>query len=646
MGLTFGAKPRRRTGLRVFIALVVLVVFAVGAVVFLVKTTGPPPLPKSEVDAYLKAWSTGDTRTMASLLDTQPPDLATAATSLVKSAPGSKATYTRTTLVRDKQKDHATATYAAKVDIAGFGPVAWKGTLHLVRLKKADGEQWEILWNPANLYPGLKTGQHLTSTRVWATRAPIIASDGSFLAGSQAIVKIGLEPDRISKSLPKIKQLMQQLVGTQPSTIDAALHGPGVKPNYFVEIASVPDDARYASELRPKLAPIAGVFFQHDQGVVTPAGLVSEDLLGRVGEITADRLKQLGAPYRVGDVVGLGGLQQAFETRLAGRPTGTVVIMGGSKPLKTVQTFKGVAPQPVTVTLDPKVQQAANTALAGVTQPAALVAVDTRTGQIRAVVSKPDNGFQRALDGAYPPGSTFKVITSTALLAAGSTASTPAPCPATLTVDGQTFKNFEGESGTSLDLVNAFKESCNNAFIGLADKLPDDALTKAATRYGFNAHYTLPVASYGGTFPAPKDDAERAASAIGQGRILASPMQMASVAAAVASGQWHAPSLTTQPVPKSVTADGLDSDVVGTLRQFMATVIQPGGTAADAGLPPDVFGKTGTAEFGSANPPQTHAWFIGYEGDLAFAVIVEGGGVGGHVAAPLAANFLDALAAG
>ena len=76
----------------------------------------------------------------------------------------------------------------------------------------------------------------------------------------------------------------------------------------------------------------------------------------------------------------------------------------------------------------------------------------------------------------------------------------------------------------------------------------------------------------------------------------------------------------------------------------MASVVQSGGTAAGAGLPPDVFGKTGTAEFGNANPPETHAWFIGYRGNVAFAVIVEGGGVGGRVAAPLAAKFLDALA--
>ena len=124
--------------------------------------------------------------------------------------------------------------------------------------------------------------------------------------------------------------------------------------------------------------------------------------------------------------------------------------------------------------------------------------------------------------------------------------------------------------------------------------------------------------------------------------MLASPLQMASVAAAVASGQWHAPSLTTQPAadrrrprPRSTPASSRRCG-----RSWRAST-QTGGTAAGAGLPAGVFGKTGTAEFGHANPPQTHAWFIGYRGNLAFAVIVEGGGVGGRVAAPLAAKFLE-----
>src|SRR4029078_484074 len=100
--------------------------------------------------------------------------------------------------------------------------------------------------------------------------------------------------------------------------------------------------------------------------------------------------------------------------------------------------------------------------------------------------------------------------------------------------------------------------------------------------------------------------AARGAQWIGQGRVLASPLQMASVAAAVASGQWHQPALTTQPAPKiTAKAPALGRDVVSTVQSVIASGAQSGGNAAGAGLPSGTFGKTGTAEFGSGNPPPT-----------------------------------------
>jgi cell division protein FtsI/penicillin-binding protein 2 len=648
VGLTFATKkPRRFWRPRTFV-IGVVVIALVGAGVFVLanRSSGSSSLPTREVDMFLHAWSNGDTATMGTYLDTPPSDFATMATSLIQSAPGSRAQYSRTTLLRDQHGSGATATYHARLDLAGFGAFEWDGTLALARVKQGETTAWRVMWSPSVLYPGLAAGQHLTLQRVWPTRAAITASDGSLLSGPQSVVMIGLEPDRVATTLPQIKQLLHTLVGTDPASIDAALHAPGVRPNYFVPIATVPDDARYTTVLRPRLAPIAGVFFQRTRGVLAPTDAAERQLVGTVGEITAQRLKQLGPPYQVGDKVGLSGLQAAFETRLAGRPVGDVVVVGGaSKPLRIVKHFPGRAAQGVIMTLDPHVQAAAEAALSAVTLPAALVALDTRTGQIRAVVSKPDNGFPRALAGGYPPGSTFKVITSTALLAAGRTGATPAPCPPTLVVDGRSFKNFEGEASGALDLAQAFKISCNNAFIGLADQLPANALARAAVEYGFNVPWSLPILSLGGSYPTPRDAAERAGSAIGQGRVLASPVQMASVAAAVASGRWRAPALTSAPAPSSPTVPALPPAIDAMLRAFMATVVQPGGTAGNAGLPPGVLGKTGTAEFGNANPPRTHAWFIGFRGNLAFAVIVEGGGVGGQVAAPLAAKFLNALPA-
>ena len=132
--------------------------------------------------------------------------------------------------------------------------------------------------------------------------------------------------------------------------------------------------------------------------------------------------------------------------------------------------------------------------------------------------------------------------------------------------------------------------------------------------------------------------AERASQAIGQGRVVASPAHMATVAATVATGAWHAPRLLTdnQPLP----AIALDPQVAATLRELTAEVVRTGTGTAAAVAGQQVAGKTGTAE--TADPNRTHAWFIGYRGPLAFSVLVEGGGVGGRVAAPLAARFLGA----
>jgi cell division protein FtsI/penicillin-binding protein 2 len=129
---------------------------------------------------------------------------------------------------------------------------------------------------------------------------------------------------------------------------------------------------------------------------------------------------------------------------------------------------------------------------------------------------------------------------------------------------------------------------------------------------------------------------------IGQGRILNSPLGMALVAAAVDSGSWHPPTLITDPsTPQPSQPHTLPSAAVDELRTLVRAVVTSG-TGTPANLPGQpVFGKTGTAEYGSANPPSTDAWFIGFRGDIAFAVIVQGGGVGGQVAAPIAARFLQ-----
>lgn len=624
---------------------VALLVVAGGIVALVVARTHTDKvtLPSREVDTFLHAWARSDPADMATLLDKPPDDLRNLATSLVQAVPGSRATYTRTSL--SGTATNATATYHATVALKGLGTIAWDGSLALVHAKPG----WLITWTPNALYPGLGAGRHLTLRRIWPARASIVGADGSVLAGNEAVVQVGLEPDHMKTpaDLAAVKFALKSLLDIDAERIDQILHAPGVRPFYFLPvttIARLPAD-RY-QHIHDTLVPLNGIIFRPTSGIVAVDAALASEILGNVGDITAEQLRKLGAPYAAGDQAGLSGLQAVYEKRLAGTPrTEVVIATARDVTAKTIKRFPGTAPRAVRITIDPAIQRAAETALAGISgKNAALVAIEPSSGAIRAVVSKPDGGFHRALSGTYPPGSTFKVITAAALLAGGDTASTPAPCPPKLTVNGRTFSNFEGEAPGPLDLATAFAISCNNAFIGLADRLPADALGRAAAWFGFNAKWSLGIDAAGGSYPAPADRAERAASAIGQGRILASPVQMASVAAAVANGGWRAPTLVTAPAPSpGPVVAPLDPTVASTLTAFMASVMRPGGTAAGAGLPTGTFGKTGTAEFGNANPPHTHAWFIGFRRDVAFAVIVEDGGVGGRVAAPLAAGFLRAL---
>jgi cell division protein FtsI/penicillin-binding protein 2 len=605
---------------------VVVVVGVAGAAIGVAVAVAPHhPSSRPLVARYLAAWSAGDTATMAQLLDAPPGDLAAVALSLTASVPGARATYAVA------QARAGSATYHAAVSVPGFGSVTWDDGLVVVKGR--------IRWAESDLYPGLVGNQHLVVETTWPARAPILGDDGTALVAQQQSVSVGLEPDHVT-NLATVQATLSRLLGVDPASVARDLAAPGVRPNYFVPVVTVPT-ATYTA-LRPQLAPVPGIFFRHVDARQSSVG--PSQLLGTVGDITAQRLAQLGPPYRVGDQVGLSGLEAEYETRLAGKPAGDVDVVDSSGVVRTVTHFPGVAPQPLQLTVDAATQRAAEAAMSAERAPAALVAVDAATGDVRAVVSTPaGQPFDRALDGLYPPGSTFKVVTTAALLARGRTPQTAASCPTTLTVDGRAFSNFEGEAPGAITLSRAFAISCNTAFIGLATSLPPGSLATAAGWFGFNTPATVGA---GGSYPAPADGVEAAASAIGQGRVTASPLQMATVAAAVDAGQWHVPTLLIAPAPVvpagAIQPAALDPTVVAELRVLMRSAVT-GGTGTAANVPGQpVYGKTGTAEFGSGSPPSTHAWFIGYRGDLAFAVIVEGGGVGGRVAAPLAAKFVAA----
>jgi cell division protein FtsI/penicillin-binding protein 2 len=533
--------------------------------------------------------------------------------------------------------DSADAEYTADLSVRGAG--TWHYTAHL-QLAKSHGH-WTVHWTPTDIHPQYAPGSRLTLERALSPRAPLLDRHDTPLFTTQEVVNVGLEPQRLGPHAASTIAALARILGVDGAALTKAVAA--AKPSQFVPVITLRRPAY--DKVKPRIYPLPGTVFTTSTAILPPTTGFARALLGTVGPATAEVLKAAGDAYAAGDMLGLSGLQAVFQRRLAGTPTTSVVVRGLQGELvDTLHTFPGRRGTPVRTTLDIATQEAAEAALAHEAKPAALVAADVRTGAILAVANTPDaTSYDRALTGRYPPGSTFKLVTAYALLGAGVTPSSRIPCPATVDVGGRVFRNFEGETGSAATFADDFARSCNTAFIGASRRLSAPQLRQAAAAMGVGAAWRLPLDSFSGSIPAPADAVEQAADAIGQGRVEVSPLTLAMVAAAIAGGTPHAPVLVTEPTQQAVgAATPLDGSRLAALRSMMRRVVTSG-TAAGAHLPAGTFGKTGTAEFGTDNPPKTHAWFVGYRGNVAFAVLVEGGGVGGEVAAPIAAAFLRRL---
>jgi len=376
--------------------------------------------------------------------------------------------------------------------------------------------------------------------------------------------------------------------------------------------------------------------------VIAESGSISL-LTGNVVAATTAQARALGAPYKKGDLIGQGGIEQAYQIRLAGRPSLTIRIEGpGTHVDSTAARFAAVTGAPVQTSIDLRYQLAAAHAVrsAPTSKPVDMVVLQPSTGKVLAVVERP-GGFDRALQGIFPPGSTFKVVTASALTKTGLRPSSTVQCPPTVNIGGRTFHNFDNEHLGTTRLLDAFAISCNTTFAMLAtQRLRGSELKSTAEEFGFNAKPALGIPATLGRFTTPHQPIDLAADAFGQGTDLVNPLSQAAVVAAIDNGTWRPPLLVTNPAPRqSAQPRKLSAGILSALRPMMRAVVTIG-TAARVGFQPGVYGKTGTAEYGSGANPPTHAWFIGYRGDLAFAVLVEGGGVGADASAPIANSFL------
>lgn len=469
-------------------------------------------------------------------------------------------------------------------------------------LVQGPDDTWKLRWAPTLVHPQLQVGQSLRYSVRDAPSVAVTDRSGTVLMNQQVVTVVVLDPTRTTTLDTDLQQVAAALAPIDPTITAASLRA---------QLDATPGQPVTAITLRQADATVVGdalgavplVSLQRQQRVLTTPRTLTSPALDALPDLV--RAKQAQADGWEVTSVDPGG---AVVTRLAGADPS--------------------AAGNIRTTLDLPTQDAALSALASVPQQAALVALQPSTGQLLAVAQNGAADAQGpiALTGLYPPGSTFKTVTATAALTAGTvTPETPLACPGTATIETRTIPNEDSFDLGTVPLRTAFAKSCNTTFAALADQLPDDALPTAAAQLGLGVDYVVPgVTTVTGTVPTPTTPAERVESGIGQGQVVASPFGMALVASTLASGTLRSPTLLAdQPGTPDRTPAPLADGVAAQVRGMMAQVVASG-TASQLADVPGVIGKTGTAEFGSAG--QSHGWFVAVQGDLALAVLVVDGG--------------------
>lgn len=592
---------------------------------------------RAAATAFATAWQSGRLDSVA-YAAAAPADVQRTYQALTKGLAGARPTVQLRALNRTGE----TAAGSVQVGWALPGGDSWEYDLP-VRLQRAGG-RWVVANTPAqSLFAPIPATSTLRLLRAPAKRAEVLGPQGQAIVTERPVVDVGVQPSRVKGTPTQLASTLAAIVDVQAPALAARITA--AKADAFVDVITL-RRSDY-DPLRARLKALPGVVFRERSQSLGPTRDFARALLGSVGPVTAEMVAAGKGRYIAGDRAGLSGLQRRYDERLGGRAGVSIMAVGADGgPAQEVFTRPASAGQPVTTTLDSPVQRAADAALAGAAGEAALVAVSVQTGAVLAVANSPASGLNRALVGRYPPGSTFKVVSTLALLTKGLRPTDTVNCPLTATVQGRAFRNYEGEQLGPVPFRTDFAQSCNTAFVGLSSRLGDDDLTATARALGIGDDWSLGVDAYSGNVPRTTSPVDKAAATFGQGRILVSPIALAVATASVARGSYLPPTLVTEPAPtEQPTATPLPAEPTTTLRALMREVVTNGtGTALTSVPGPPVSAKSGTAEFGSARPPLTHAWITGWQGDVAFAVFVGTGKSGGTVAGPVAARFLTALA--
>ncbi len=466
---------------------------------------------------------------------------------------------------------------------------------------------WTVRWEPSVLHPSLGAGHTIALREVAPELAPVLGRDDRKLLAPENVVSILLYPDEATSDggLTSVAGSLAGALGqfddsiTEKSIVEGTEKVKKKDGHYLVAALRESD---YLT-VKPEIYALPGVRFTQRERLLAPTPDFGLHVLR--------------------------GIRSLVEEQVAGRAGWRIVGVDPSGAETAVLHDQPAEPSDaVSTTLSYRAQESAERAVDEVDEPAAMVALQASTGDILAVAQNAgaDEQGPIALTGRYPPGSTFKIATALAGLSAGKVKpETTVDCPGTTTIGGRVIPNDDRFELGKVPFSTAFARSCNTTFAWLATELPAGALTAAAGDLGIGADFEIPgITTITGSAPPADNVVGQAANGFGQGTVLASPFGMALAAATVVTGRTPTPRiLSDQRVKATRLGRPLPASQAEALRSMMRKVVTEGSAGTLASLR-DVHGKTGTAQFGDGT--NSHGWFVGFQGDLAFAVLLVGAG--------------------
>lgn len=571
------------------------------------------PDPADTASAFLSAIARGDAGAAARLTDDPP--AATERIRQVRTAlePDSVRMTLDSTQESPESDETATAAFTATWQLGNQRQWRYQGEFGLVRTEQA----WVVRWRPSVLHPQLGAQQAIALREEVPDPAPVLDRDGVPLLSAETVVSVVVDPAQAPAVAAQLAAALSQFDDgiTEQSIVQEAAAAPAGQGHTVAVLREID----YQS-VRDQIYELPGVRFATQTRLLGPDRDFASQVVPGIRAEVEKRLAGV-AGWRIVTVDPAGAEVQT----LAGQPAGSVPS--------------------VATTLSRAVQAAGEDAVEDVPNPAMIVALQPSTGDVLVVAQNGAADAQGALSltGRYPPGSTFKIVTAAAALQGGELApETPVQCPATTNINGRVVPNIDLFALGTVPLRTAFARSCNTTFAQLAAGFEPGTLTGTARQVGIGMDFDITgLLTLTGEVPPADDVVQRAANGFGQGTVLTTPFGMALATATVAAGgQVPTPTLIqgTRTVVTGAPETPLAPGVAGALQEMMRQVVTEGSATALQGQG-DVRGKTGTAEYSSTG---SHGWFVGFRGDLAFAVLVVDAGSSGP-AVETAGRFLAAL---